>query len=254
MLTILGPAKTIDTSPHGITEEHSFPQYIDHAEKLVNQIRKYSVPQLRSLMKVSDKLATLSFERYARWSNSYSAVEGQQAILAFSGEVFNGLQARTLSEKDLLFAQKHIRLLSGLYGVLRPLDLILPYRLEMGTKMKNKKVKNLYEFWKEIIPHKIAEDTAIQSPKVLINLASNEYFRSIDPGSFPYQIVTPVFKESDGAGYRNVTVYAKKARGMMLRFIIQNRISDPEYLKAFDEDGYYFNSNFRNEKEWVFCR
>ncbi len=219
MLTILGPAKTIDTSPHGITEEHSFPQYIDQAEMLVNQVRKYSVPQLRSLMKVSDKLATLSFERYARWSNSYSAADGQQAILAFSGEVFNGLQARTLSEKDLLFAQKHIRLLSGLYGVLRPLDLILPYRLEMGTKMKNKKVKNLYEFWKEIIPHKIAEDTAIQSPKVLINLASNEYFRSIDPGSFPYQIVTPVFKESDGAGYRNVTVYAKKARGMMLRFI-----------------------------------
>jgi cytoplasmic iron level regulating protein YaaA (DUF328/UPF0246 family) len=254
MLTILGPAKTIDTTPHGITEKSSFPQYMDQAEMLVNQVRKYSVPQLRSLMKVSDKLATLSFERYAGWRSSYSAEEGQHAILAFSGEVFNGLQARTLSEKDLLFAQEHIRLLSGLYGVLRPLDLILPYRLEMGTKMKNKKVKNLYEFWKEIIPHKIAEDTAIQDPKVLINLASNEYFRSINPGSFPYQIVTPVFKESDGEGYRNVTVYAKKARGMMLRFIIQNRISDPEYLKAFDEDGYYFNSNFTNEKEWVFCR
>jgi len=186
MLAILGPAKTIDTSPHGITEKSSFPQYIEQAQVLVNQVRKYSVPQLKSLMKVSDKLATLSFERYARWSNSYSAEEGQQAILAFSGEVFNGLQARTLSEKDLLFAQEHIRLLSGLYGVLRPLDLILPYRLEMGTKLKNKKVKNLYEFWKDIIPHKIAEDTAIQSPKVLINLASNEDFRSIDPGSFSY--------------------------------------------------------------------
>ena len=254
MLTILGPAKTIDTSPHGITEKSSFPQYIEQAQVLVNQVRKYSVPQLKSLMKVSDKLATLSFERYARWSNSYSAEEGQQAILAFSGEVFNGLQARTLSEKDLLFAQEHIRLLSGLYGVLRPLDLILPYRLEMGTKLKNKKVKNLYEFWKDIIPHKIAEDTAIQCPEVLINLASNEYFRSIDPGSFPYEIVTPVFKESDGEGYRNVTVYAKKARGMMLRFIIQNRISDPEYLKAFDEEGYYFNNDLSNGKEWIFCR
>ena len=254
MLTILGPAKTIDTSPHGITKKSSFPQYIDQAQVLVNQVRKYSVPQLKSLMKVSDKLATLSFERYAGWRNSYSAAEGQQAILAFSGEVFNGLQARSLSEKDLLFAQKHIRLLSGLYGVLRPLDLILPYRLEMGTKMKNKKVKNLYDFWKDIIPHKIAEDTAIQSPKVLINLASNEYFRSIDPGSFPYEILTPVFKESDGAGYRNVTVYAKKARGLMLRFIIQNRISDPEYLKAFDEEGYYFNNDLSNGTELVFCR
>ncbi len=140
MLTILGPAKTIDTSPHGITEKSTFPQYMDQAEMLVNQVRKYSVPQLRSLMKVSDKLATLSFERYAGWRSSYSAEEGQQAILAFSGEVFNGLQARSLSEEDLLFAQKQVRLLSGLYGVLRPLDLILPYRLEMGTKMKNKKV------------------------------------------------------------------------------------------------------------------
>lgn len=254
MLTILGPAKTIDTSPHGITKKSSFPQYIDQAQVLVNQVRKYSVPQLKSLMKVSDKLATLSFERYAGWHSSYTAQEGQQAILAFSGEVFNGLQARSLSEKDLLFAQKHIRLLSGLYGVLRPLDLILPYRLEMGTKMKNKKVKNLYDFWKDIIPHKIAADTAIQSPKVLINLASNEYFRSVDPRSFPYEIITPVFKESDGAGYRNVTVYAKKARGLMLRFIIQNRINDPEYLKAFDEEAYYFNNDLSNGTEWVFCR
>ena len=254
MLTILGPAKTIDTSPHGITEKSSFPQYMDQAEMLVNQVRKYSVPQLRSLMKVSDKLATLSFERYAGWRSSYSAEEGQQAILAFSGEVFNGLQARSLSEEDLLFAQKHVRLLSGLYGVLRPLDLILPYRLEMGTKMKIRRDNSLYDFWKKIIPEKIMEETAAQDTQVLINLASNEYFRSINPGSFPYQIVTPVFKESDGAGYRNVTVYAKKARGMMLRFIIQNRINDPEHLKAFDEDGYYFNSNFTNEKEWVFCR
>ncbi len=254
MLTILGPAKTIDTSPHGITEKNSFPQYIDHAEKLVNQVRKYSVPQLKNLMKVSDKLATLSFERYAGWHNSYSAEEGQQAILAFSGEVFNGLQARSLNEADLLFAQEHIRLLSGLYGVLKPLDLILPYRLEMGIKMKIRRDNNLYDFWKKIIPGKIADETAAQDTQVLINLASNEYFRSIQPGSFPFKIITPVFKESDGAGYRNVTVYAKKARGMMLRFIIQNRINNPEYLKAFDEDGYYFNSNFTNEKEWVFCR
>ena len=254
MLTILGPAKTIDNSPHGITESFSFPEYIDQAEELVDQLRQYSISQLRSLMQVSDKLAVLNFERYMQWHSSYSAEEGQQALLAFSGEVFNGLQARSLSEEDFLFAQKHIRILSGLYGVLRPLDLILPYRLEMGTKMKNNKGKNLYEFWKEIIPLKIVDETGLQDSKVLINLASNEYFKSIQPGSFPHPIITPVFKEPDGKGFRNVTIYAKKARGMMLRFIIQNRINNPEYLKAFDEDGYYFNNNLSTNKEWVFCR
>jgi len=254
MLTILGPAKTIDTSPHGITESFSFPEYIDRAQALVNQLRQYSISQLKSMMKVSDKLATLNFERYVQWHSSYSVEEGQQAILAFSGEVFNGLQARSLSEEDLLFAQAHIRLLSGLYGVLKPLDLILPYRLEMGTKMLNSKGKNLYEFWKEIIPNKIVEETGNQDSKVLINLASNEYFKSIQPGSFHYKIITPVFKESDGKGFRNVTIYAKKARGMMLRFIILNRINDPEYLRAFDEEGYYFNNDLSNNKEWVFCR
>jgi len=254
MLTILGPAKTIDTSPHGVTESHSYPLYLDLAELLVDQIRQYSISQLKGMMHVSDKLATLNFERYMQWRSAYSAEEGQQAILAFSGEVFNGLQARSLSEEDLLFAQEHIRLLSGLYGVLRPLDLILPYRLEMGTKLLNSKGKNLYEFWKGTIPNKIAEDTGLQENKVLINLASNEYFRSIQPVIFPYKIITPVFKESDGEGFRNVTIYAKKARGMMLRFIIQNRISDPEYLKAFDEDGYYLNNDLSTKKEWVFCR
>ena len=254
MLTILGPAKTIDTSPQAVTKRFSFPQYIDRAGELVDQIRQYSVSELLGLMKVSDKLARLNFERYAKWRSSYSAEEGQQAILAFSGEVFNGLKARSLSEAELRFAQEHVRLLSGLYGVLRPLDLILPYRLEMGTKMPNARGRNLYEFWKEIIPDKIAEETGMQKNKVLINLASNEYFKSIEPRSFPHEIITPVFKESDGGGFRNVTIYAKKARGMMLRFIIQNRINDPEYLRAFDEEGYYFNNNLSNTKELVFCR
>lgn len=254
MLTILGPAKTIDTSSHGITDHYSRPKYLNQAGELVDQIRQYSIAQLKSLMQVSDKLAILNFERYAQWRISYSAEEGQQAILAFSGEVFNGLQARSLEVADLLFAQNHIRLLSGLYGVLKPLDLILPYRLEMGTKMKNPRGKNLYEFWQEIIPKNIIDEIQTQDCKVLINLASNEYFKSIEPRSFPYPIITPVFKESDGKGFRNVTIYAKKARGMMLRFILQNRINDPEYLKAFDEDGYYFNNDLSNQKDWVFCR
>jgi len=254
MLTIVGPAKTIDTSPHRVTEHHTMPQFMDSAEELVDQIRRYSISQLKILMQVSEKLAVLNFERYAGWRTSYSSEEGQQAILAFSGEVFNGLQARTLSETDLLFAQEHIRLLSGLYGVLRPMDLIMPYRLEMGTKLKNSRGRNLYDFWNEIIPSNIIEETGRQDSKVLINLASNEYFKSVQPRSFPYTIITPVFKESDGTGYRNVTIYAKKARGMMLRFLIQNRINEAEYLKAFDDEGYYFNNNLSTQNEWVFCR
>lgn len=254
MLTILGPAKTIDLTPHGVTERHSDPAYLKQAEMLVNQLRSYSVSQLKNLMKVSDQLATLTFERYAGWRSTYGAEEGQQAILAFSGEVFNGLQARSLSEEELLFAQDHVRILSGLYGVLKPLDLILPYRLEIGTRMSHSKGKNLYEYWNEIIPDRIIGDTGQHEPHVLINLASNEYFKSIRPGSFPYAIITPVFKESDGEGFRNVTIYAKKARGMMLRFILSNRINDPEDLKAFAEEGYYFNNHLSGENEWVFCR
>jgi cytoplasmic iron level regulating protein YaaA (DUF328/UPF0246 family) len=254
LITILGPAKTIDTSEHGVTGHQSSPRYLDQAEELVGQLRQYSIEQLKSLMHVSDRLATLTFERYAGWRRSGPAGECQQAILSFSGEVFNGLKARSLSEGDLLFAQKHVRILSGLYGVLKPLDMIYPYRLEMGTKMVNSVGRNLYEFWKEIIPRRIAEDTALQHTRTLVNLASNEYFKSIQPASFPYRIITPVFKESDGNGFRNVTIYAKKARGMMLRFILQNRINNPEHLKAFEKEGYYFNTHLSGETEWVFCR
>lgn len=254
MLTILGPAKTIDMTPHSVTERHSEPAYMEQAEMLVNQLRRYSVSQLKKLMKVSDQLATLTFERYAGWTRSYGAKEGRQAILAFSGEVFNGLQARSLSEEQLLFGQDHVRILSGLYGVLKPLDLILPYRLEMGTKMKFAQWKNLYEYWNEIIPDRIIGDTGQQEPPALINLASNEYFKSIRPRDFPYRIITPVFRESEGEGYRNVTIYAKKARGMMLRFILSNRINDPEELKAFDEEGYGFNPHLSEENNWVFSR
>lgn len=254
MLTILGPAKTIDSTPHGVTDLFTSPLYLDQAAVLVDLLQKYSLSGLKSLMKVSDKLATQTFERYARWHPSYAKEETQQAILAFSGEVFNGLKARTLKEKDLVFAQEHVRILSGLYGVLRPLDLILPYRLEMGTKMPNPGGKNLYDFWKNIIPEKIEEETRSQSKAVLINLASQEYFKSIRPQSFPHQIITPVFKESDGENYRNVTIYAKKARGMMLRFIIRNRINDPDYLKAFDEEGYCFDPNLSTNTDWVFTR
>ncbi len=254
MLTILGPAKTIDMSPHTITSKHTLPAYLDESVKLVNALRKLSPDALKSLMKISDKLAVVNFERFAAWDKKHPVASCNQALLAFSGEVFNGLEAKTLDEKDLEFAQEHVRILSGLYGVLRPLDLIMPYRLEMQTKLTNSRGKNLYEFWKEIIPAEINRLTAHTEGNTLINLASNEYFSSIQPKKFPHRIITPVFKEQDGNGFRNVTIYAKKARGMMLRFIIQNRINDPEHLKAFDLDGYYFNGDHSGENEWLFTR
>lgn len=254
MLTILGPAKTIDMSAHSVTERHTRPAYIKESHKLVEEIRNYSVETMKSLMKISDKLAVLNFERFAEWNTTHPAQSCNQALLAFSGEVFNGLGARTLNADDLDFAQDHVRILSGLYGVLRPLDLIMPYRLEMQTKLATDRGKNLYEFWKEVIPGEISRCTAETESQVLVNLASNEYFSSIQPKTFPYRIITPVFKEQKGNGYRNVTIYAKKARGMMLRFIIQNRINDPEHLKAFDLEGYYFNSDHSGKDEWWFTR
>lgn len=254
MLTILGPAKTIDMSSHAVTDRHTRPAYLEESLALVEEIRNYSLEELKSLMKISDKLAVLNFERFAAWNTSHSAGSCNQAMLAFSGEVFNGLEARTMDAQDMDFAQDHVRILSGLYGVLRPLDLIMPYRLEMQTKLTNSRGKNLYDFWQEIIPGEINRCTSKTKGKTLVNLASNEYFSSIQPKSFPHRIITPVFKEQKGTSYRNVTIYAKKARGMMLRFIIQNRINDPEHLKAFDMDGYYFNSDHSEENEWWFTR
>lgn len=254
MLTILGPAKTIDMSPHAVTGRYTLPVYLGESRVLVDEIRKYTPGDLQSLMKVSDKLALLNFERFAAWDENHPPASCNQALLAFSGEVFNGLEARSMNAEDLGFAQDHVRILSGLYGVLRPLDHIMPYRLEMQTKLANSRGRNLYAFWLEIIPPEISRLTAETEGKTLVNLASNEYFSAIQPKNFPHRIITPVFKEQQGAGFRNVTIYAKKARGMMLRFIIQNRINDPEHLKAFDLDGYYFNSEQSGKNEWWFTR
>lgn len=205
-------------------------------------------------MDISDKLAVQTFKRIAAWKVDYPLNSGKPAIHAFSGEVYNGLNAKQLNEKDLTFATDHVRILSGLYGVLRPMDSILPYRLEMGTKFETKRGKNLYDFWKHIIPEEIIRLTEATKDKVLINLASNEYFSSIRPMQFPYRVITPVFKEQSGNEFINVTVYAKKARGLMLRFILKNRITNPEHLKAFDLEKYYYNEDLSSEDEWYFCR
>ena len=254
MLAILGPAKNLDMTPVAEKAPSTLPAFLNDSQILIKQLRRFTVQELKSLMDLSDKLAILTFKRIAEWKYDYNPKEGKQAILAFDGEVFNGLNAKTLNEKDLLFANDHVRILSGLYGVLRPLDSILPYRLEMGTRLENQRGKSLYDFWKEIIPPEIKQLTEADGEAVLINLASNEYFNSIRPQDFPHRVITPVFKEDDGNELRNVTIYAKKARGMMLRFILKNKIKDPEHLKAFDMDKYYYSEDFSTENEWYFIR
>ncbi|MFP4471928.1 MAG: YaaA family protein, partial [Bacteroidales bacterium] len=177
-----------------------------------------------------------------------------QALLVFKGEVFNGLKADSLTEDDLLYAQDHLRILSGFYGVLRPLDLMQPYRLEIGTNLKNKRGKNLYEFWGDKITKAIGEALDASGSRVLINLASNEYFKSIDTKKLDAEIITPAFKDSKDGTYKFITLYGKNARGMMTRFILKNRPEDAESLKLFDEDGYFYNEQLSKENKWVFTR
>jgi len=205
-------------------------------------------------MSINSDLAMLNFERFLSWRIPFTIDNAKQALAVFKGQVFVGLQANTLSQKDIDFAQNHLRILSGLYGVLRPLDLIQPYRLEMGTDLANPRGKNLYQFWGTKLTEIINTELEKQKQKVLINLASNEYFKAINPKQIKGEIITPVFKESKGNEFKQVTIYAKTARGFMSRFIIQNRIENPSDIKAFDTDGYLYNSDLSNDREWVFTR
>ncbi|MCB2195085.1 MAG: peroxide stress protein YaaA [Bacteroidetes bacterium] len=254
MIAIISPAKTLDFESKVQTKKYSDPDFLNDSEKLIQELRKYKPNEIAKLMSVNDELANLNFERFLRWQKPFNLDNAKQALLAFKGQVFVGLDAKSLSESELLFAQNHLRILSGLYGVLRPLDLIQPYRLEMGTKLKNPKGKNLYEFWGTKLTELINKELAKQKEKTLINLASNEYYKAIKPKTIQGDIITPVFKESKGNGYKVITVYAKTARGLMSRFIIKNRIQHSEDLKAFDMDGYLFNQDLSTEKEWVFTR
>lgn len=254
MIAIISPAKTLDFESQVQTKKYSDPDFLDDSEELIQELRKFKPNEIAKLMSVNDELANLNFERFLHWQRPFNTDNAKQALLAFKGQVFVGLDAKSLSENELLFAQEHLRILSGLYGVLRPLDLIQPYRLEMGIKLKNPKGKNLYEFWGTKLAELINKELAKQKEKTLINLASNEYYKAIKPKTIQGDIITPVFKESKGNGYKVITVYAKTARGLMSRFIIKNRIQHSEDLKAFDMDGYLFNQDLSTEKEWVFTR
>lgn len=229
-------------------------RFSNQAKALVNILKKYKAQKLSSLMNISQKLGELNYERYLKWAYPFNSDEAGSALLMFQGDVYLGMQANTFTDEDIDFSQKHLRILSGLYGVLRPLDEILPYRLEMGTKLKVRKAENLYQYWGDKIHNAIKEDLKVQGDNILVNLASNEYFKSVKAKKLKAKIITPSFKEHKEGKYQMVTFFAKKARGMMCHYIVKNKLTDPEDLKGFDYDQYSFNHELSDETNFVFTR
>jgi cytoplasmic iron level regulating protein YaaA (DUF328/UPF0246 family) len=205
-------------------------------------------------MSISDKLGELNHHRFATWKTPFSHSNAKQALFAFQGDVYTGMNAEKFSAEDIVFAQRHLRMLSGLYGLLRPLDLMQPYRLEMGTSFQNSRGKNLYEFWGDTITKAINQQLKTLESSLVINLASHEYFNSVKPKLLKAEIITPVFKDQKNGEYKIISFFAKKARGMMSAYIIQNRITEPEHIKQFDVAGYHFAASQSSEREWIFTR
>ena len=254
MLILISPAKSLDFETKSTTNSFSEAPFLKDSQTLIKQLRKLSVDEIADFMSISPKLSQLNFERFIRWQLPFTIANAKQAILAFKGDVYTGLDAYTLSETELQTAQNDLRILSGLYGVLKPLDLIQAYRLEMGKKLQTTKGKNLYEYWGNKITIEINKTLKEKEDKFLINLASNEYFKSVNKKKLKAEIITPVFKDLKNGQYKVISFFAKKARGLMTRFIIQNRITDPEYLKAFNSNGYAFNPHLSTNQELVFTR
>ncbi len=254
MLIVISPAKTLDYETPPVTRTHTKPAMLKQSQQLIDILRNYSALDLAELMKLSMKLAELNFDRYHDWKTPFNTRNAKQAALAMKGDVYTGLDAETLTEEDFAFAQEHLRILSGLYGVLKPLDLMQPYRLEMGTKLPNPQGGDLYSFWGERITQAVNKALKAQGDDVLINLASNEYYKSIKPKLIEGRIITPQFKEKKNGSYRMIGLFAKRARGMMSRYIITNRLQDPEDLKGFRSDGYRFSKQQSKGDQWVFVR
>ncbi len=254
MLLVISPAKTLDYDTPPKTSKSTLPDYLDHSEVLIDRARQYSALDIAELMEVSMKLAELNFERFEQWHTPFTPANAKQAVLAFKGDAYTGLDGESFSEGDFAFAQDHLRILSGLYGLLRPLDLMQAYRLEMGRRVDTERGKNLYEFWGMTITEGLNRQLrALQTP-YLINLASSEYFKSVKPKALDGEIITPEFKDWKNGQYKMMGVYAKKARGQLSRFVIQHRLTEPEQLKAFDVDGYRFNEELTSGNKWVFTR
>ena len=254
MLILISPAKTLDYQSELATKRHTQPQLLKYSEQLIAEARKLSAPQIGKLMSISDKLADLNATRFHDWQPKFTPDNARQAILAFKGDVYTGLQAETFSPAQFDFAQQHLRILSGLYGVLRPLDLMQPYRLEMGIRLENPKGKDLYHFWGDIITETLNKALKEQGDEVVINLASDEYFKSVQPKKLNGTLIKPVFLDEKNGKFKVISFYAKKARGLMSRYIIENQLSEVEQLKKFDSEGYFFDEEASTAGELVFKR
>jgi len=255
MLIVVSPAKSLDYQSPLPTREFTQPAHLERSAALIAILREKSPVEIGALMSISDQLATLNVTRYAEWSQPFTPENARPAMFAFNGDVYEGLDAYRFSPEQIAFAQQHFRMLSGLYGVLRPLDLMQPYRLEMGTKLANGSGKDLYAFWGDTITEALNAELVQQAGEpILLNLASTEYFKSVRPKKLAARVITPVFEERKGAAYKIVSFHAKRARGLMSRHVIVNAISDPEQLKAFTLEGYAYSPAASEGDRWVFRR
>ncbi|MEE3157917.1 MAG: peroxide stress protein YaaA [Pseudomonadota bacterium] len=254
MLMVISPAKTLDYDTPPVIDKSTQPRFVEHSVELIEVLREKSPQDIAKLMSLSDKLASLNVARYGSWERESTPQNAKQALLAFKGDVYTGLNAEDFSTDDFAFAQQHLRMLSGLYGLLRPLDLMQPYRLEMGTKLVNPRGKDLYTFWGERISQWLNEDLEAQGDQVLLNLASQEYFGAVKPKALNARVIDTVFKDQKNGQYKIISFYAKKARGLMARYVIKERLQDPEGLKDFNLDGYRFDAASSSENQLVFLR
>ena len=254
MLILVSPAKTLDFDSPPPTEQNTQPRFLDDSQELVDVLEKMSASKVGKLMNISDKLAKLNAERFKQWQQPLEPGAAKQSLFAFQGDVYTGIDADTMKKRDVQFAQKHLRILSGLYGVLRPLDLMLPYRLEMGTKLVNDRGQNLYHFWGDGVTDLLNKELKTQKSPLVFNLASNEYFKVVNQRKLDAQLISPVFKDKKNGEYKLIAFFAKKARGMMARYIIDHRIKDAESIKDFDTAGYRYSKKLSTPTEPVFTR
>ncbi len=252
-VTIISPAKKLDYSPVEKNLDSTIPSLLEHSNELIKDLKSLNPQEVSSLMNLSDKLGALNYERFQEWKTPFTKSNSKQAILAFKGDVYQGLDAESLSETELIWAQKHVRILSGLYGILKPMDLMQPYRLEMGTKFATKRGQNLYDFWNSIITEELNKNFSSDNAN-LLNLASNEYFKSINVSELKANVISPVFMDKKNGKYKIISFFAKKARGLMTRYVIKNRIEDITDIQNFTESGYFFNEAMSEDNKPVFCR
>ena len=253
MILLISPSKTM-TFEGKKYPDYSQPALLDQSRQLVETLKKLSPGKIAKLMGISDKLAQLNWQRYQEFTTPFNPDNARQALLAFKGDVYSGLGAETFSDTDLTFAQDHVRILSGLYGILKPLDLMQAYRLEMGTKFSTSHRKNLYEFWNSRVTEKLNDDLKVQKNPLLVNLASDEYFKVIHPKILQAPILKISFKENKSGTYKVIAIHAKRARGLMANFLVNNRLDNAKDLKSFDSEGYEFNKGLSSNEELVFCR